>query len=68
MAMLSPWMTTEKSFQGEKTSFKRTIFLNGFDSILRTGWGVAACSRKQGRNGVLIESNESDKNLTQHFF
>jgi hypothetical protein len=68
MTMLSPRVTSKKSLQSKKASLERTIFLNGFDSILGACGSIAASRRKKRRKSVLVKTNEGDENFTQHVF
>jgi len=55
-------MAAEKAFYKQPTSLENTIFLYGFNAILRTGWRITARIWQQRRYAPLIYSNGENNN------
>ena len=58
MSMFSPGMTTADTFKGEPSAFKRAVFLNGFDTILRTGRCETAIGAQKRGDKPLIDFDQ----------
>jgi len=61
-------MTAPNTFNGQPTTLEDTVFLNCFNSVLRTGRAVPATSGKKWRNAVFIEIDRQQKNKLKYFF
>lgn len=54
MAVPAPGMATAYSLQTHPATTNNAMFTNSLDHVLRTGRGVTAGVRKEGRNGPLV--------------
>ena len=57
VAVTSPRMTTQNALHSKIHPFDRTVFAQGFNSILRTSWGETARGWGVHRNETLIKPN-----------
>lgn len=60
-------MAAENTLDGQKAAFENAVFENGFDSVLRAGWGVPAAWRYKGRDAVSVKINRKQKDMSQNF-
>ena len=51
-------MAAENSSQGKPTAFERSVFLDGFDCVLRAGGCETAGGRFEGRDAIAVKPNE----------
>ena len=65
VAMAAPGMTAEDAAHSEIKPFDGAVFLNGLDSILRTGGREAARGGRQRADAALVESDGQDEELTK---
>ena len=57
VAVTSPRVTTQNALHSKIHPFDRTVFAQGFNSILRTSWGETARGWGVYRNETLIKPN-----------
>lgn len=60
-------MASAYTFEGKPTAFERSIFLNGFYTILRTRRVIPAISPQKWRNEPLVQTNEQQKKRRKKF-
>ena len=69
--MSSPGMATKNPSDGQVKTLENAVFSERFEGVLRTGRSETACSRGEGRDADLIETDQQherkDQNLSDDF-
>lgn len=63
----SPRMAATDAFYSQPAAFKQSVFLQGFNGIMRTGGCVPATARCIGRYSYLVKTHQKDKRKGQYF-
>ena len=65
--MTAPRMASQNSFDSKPGAFQRSVFFDGFNSVIGTGGKVAARWRKNRRKKFFIECDDEDEKRREKF-
>ena len=68
VAAAAPRIAAQNAFYGKPRAFRRAMFSDGFDGVLRAGGRVATGRWKVRRNGQLVKSDGQNQYAFQQFF